>query len=168
MAYNGMRIIDGDGHVVEPGNLWEQYLEPPYKDRAPRLVRDNRGLVRLMIEGRLFPKPEGKNTGISIRGINRNVRIEFSKGTGEANGDRVKAMDIDGIDVALLFPTLGLLAPEAEDPGLAAALARAYNDWLGTEYCAHAPDRLLAMLLQHWHRLQVKGFAAVLGFHGLL
>jgi len=146
MAYNGTRVIDGDGHVVEPGNLWEQYLEPPYKDRAPRLVRDNRGLVRLMIEGRLFPKPEGKNTGISIRGINRNARIEFSKGTGEANGDRVKAMDVDGIDVALLFPTLGLLAPEAEDPDLAAALARAYNDWLADYYRPY-PERLLGAAL---------------------
>jgi hypothetical protein len=37
--------IDADGHVLEPGTLWEDYLEPRYRDRALR-IRRNRGLPR--------------------------------------------------------------------------------------------------------------------------
>ncbi len=33
--------IDADGHVLEPPDLWETYLEPKYRDRALR-IRTNR------------------------------------------------------------------------------------------------------------------------------
>jgi hypothetical protein len=36
-------------------------------------------------------------------------------------------MDADGIDAAFLYPSLGLFAGVVEDPGLAAAMCRAYN-----------------------------------------
>jgi hypothetical protein len=29
--------VDADGHVYEPANLWEDYLEAKYKDRAIRV-----------------------------------------------------------------------------------------------------------------------------------
>jgi uncharacterized protein len=29
------QIIDADGHVTEPIEMWEEYLEPAFKDRAP-------------------------------------------------------------------------------------------------------------------------------------
>jgi hypothetical protein len=33
-AYN---VIDADGHILEPFELWGQYTDPKYRDRAPRL-----------------------------------------------------------------------------------------------------------------------------------
>ena len=53
-------------------------------------------------------------------------------------------MDIEGIDVAVLYPTRGLqvLAEPNMEPQFAAALARAYNDWL-CDFCEKNPDRLL-------------------------
>ena len=36
-------------------------------------------------------------------------------------------MDADGIDAAFLYPSLGLFAGAVEEPGLAAAMCRAYN-----------------------------------------
>ena len=53
-------------------------------------------------------------------------------------------MDIEGIDVAVVYPSRGLFAltiPDME-PRLAAAMARAYNDWL-YEFCQENPERLL-------------------------
>ena len=53
-------------------------------------------------------------------------------------------MDIEGIDVAVVYPSRGLFAltiPDLE-PRLAAAMARAYNDWLH-EFCQENPERLL-------------------------
>ena len=33
-------LIDCDGHILEPPDLWERYLEPAYRDRALRLRVD--------------------------------------------------------------------------------------------------------------------------------
>jgi len=29
------RVIDADGHVLEPIDLWDRYMDPKYHDRAP-------------------------------------------------------------------------------------------------------------------------------------
>ncbi len=51
-------VIDGDGHLMEDANLWIDYIEPGYRDVAPRLVADGDG-ARLMMDGRLFPISSG-------------------------------------------------------------------------------------------------------------
>jgi uncharacterized protein len=47
LAYAG--AVDADGHILEPSDLWETYLEPQYRDRALRIVRDDAGLEALEI-----------------------------------------------------------------------------------------------------------------------
>ena len=32
------RVIDADGHILEPPNLWEQYIEPKYREACPKLM----------------------------------------------------------------------------------------------------------------------------------
>jgi uncharacterized protein len=44
--------IDADGHVLEPGDLWDNYIEARYRDRALRIKRDAEGLECLEIGGR--------------------------------------------------------------------------------------------------------------------
>jgi predicted TIM-barrel fold metal-dependent hydrolase len=57
---------------------------------------------------------------------------------------QIEAMDIEGIDSAVLFPTrgLGLLTRPDMEPRFASAVARAYNDWLH-DFCEANPSRLL-------------------------
>ena len=43
-----MRIIDADGHVLEKQIPWADLLEVPYRDRAPKEVKDNRGFSFIM------------------------------------------------------------------------------------------------------------------------
>ena len=62
--------------------------------------------------------------------------------TGEVELD---AMDVEGIDAAVIYPSRGLFAltrPDM-DTRLAAAMARAYNDWL-YEFCQVDTGRLMA------------------------
>ena len=33
-------VVDADGHILEPTDLWERYLEPQYRDRAIRFRAD--------------------------------------------------------------------------------------------------------------------------------
>src|SRR5215203_5978487 len=58
-------IVDADGHVQEKGLAWGDLLEPAYRDRAPKLVRDNRGVERLMVGGVLWGKPEGRGRNLA-------------------------------------------------------------------------------------------------------
>src|ERR1700737_2195338 len=53
------------------------------------------------------------------------------------------AMDIEGIDVAVMYGTRGrqILCHDDLPPDYAAALARAYNDW-AADYCKTDPQRL--------------------------
>ena len=35
MAHNGYRVMDSDMHVMEPPDLWQRYIEPRFRGRAP-------------------------------------------------------------------------------------------------------------------------------------
>src|SRR5713101_10040371 len=43
--------VDADGHILEPPDLWERYLEPRYRERALRLRPDPNGVEYLEING---------------------------------------------------------------------------------------------------------------------
>ena len=48
-------VIDADGHILEPLDLWDKYMDPKFRDRAPRLVIDNEtGKEKLSVEGQLL------------------------------------------------------------------------------------------------------------------
>ena len=56
MAKNGFRVMDSDIHVNEPPDLWERYMEPAFKDRAPRpRGPSDHPAVRWVFEGKTFP-----------------------------------------------------------------------------------------------------------------
>ena len=38
MAKDGFKVMDSDIHVLEPHDLWLRYIEPRFKDRAPRFA----------------------------------------------------------------------------------------------------------------------------------
>lgn len=139
-----MRIIDADGHVQDKNLPWRDLLPESFKSRAPRLVKDNRGIEFIMMEGRLTPKPVGK--GCSFVGAPRSRRQTETTGM-EDPVQRLKDMDLEGIDTAVLFGTSPFLSlPFVEDKDLASAIARVYNDWLAG-YCKADPRRLKAVAL---------------------
>src|ERR1044071_3269573 len=134
-----MRIIDADGHVLEKQIPWADLLEAPYRDRAPKEVKDNRGFSFIMMDGKLTPKPVGKACSF--------VRAPRSPSPQPTTGmvdpqQRLKDMDLEGIDTAVLFGTSPFLSlPFVEDKDLASAIARVYNNWLA-QYCSADPRRL--------------------------
>ena len=36
--------VDADGHILEPPTLWEEYIDPQFRDRALRFRIDEHGL----------------------------------------------------------------------------------------------------------------------------
>jgi predicted TIM-barrel fold metal-dependent hydrolase len=75
------------------------------------------------------------------------IRVEDAAGVGPPE-QRVKEQDIDGMDAEVLFPAMGAgpaFWRSIPDDEAYKAVIRAYNDWLGEEYCVVAPDRLIGM-----------------------
>src|SRR3972149_4920675 len=130
-----MRIIDADGHVLERDILWAELIDAPYRTRAPKTVQDNRGFNFVMIDGKLTPKPVGK--GCSFVGAPRSRNPQPTTGMTDPV-QRLKDMDLEGIETAVLFGTNPFLSlPFVEDKDLACAVARGYNNWLPPYWPAH-------------------------------
>ena len=115
---DGYRVLDADGHVIEPLGLYDSaYLNPwDHVPTTPRIPCGDLELVRDQIENR-FDAPS-----------------------------YLRAMDRQGIDAAVLFPSLALFVPFLPelDAAASANACRAYNDWIA-EYCATDPTRLTAV-----------------------
>ena len=136
----GLTIIDADGHVGSTAETWDRYLEKPFREFGPRIVKDNRGSERWMVEGILYPKPEGIASG-QPEGIRGSM---LHPGVSDPVA-RLKDMDSEGIDLAVVFGNLPELTLAAvRNKALAAAMARAYNNWV-VDYCKADPRRLKAV-----------------------
>lgn len=95
------KVIDADGHVRESIAGMREFLEPRWQRRN---LFPNDAWDR-DLRGKLGDKPEGPE-------------------------DQLAAMDKDGIDVMVMYPTAGLHVSALHEPEFATALTRAYNEWL--------------------------------------
>jgi len=143
-------VIDADGHVLEPADTWLKYLDPKYRDRAIRIVRDEQNLEVLLIDGKPLKTLRGQLGALG--GIDMDTaklltrgQISYAEGSPPGSYDpvaRLKVMDGEGIDAALLYPTIGICwEGHVDDGALATAYTRAYNRWLA-EFCRVEPRRL--------------------------
>ncbi|HEV2057416.1 MAG TPA: amidohydrolase family protein [Methylomirabilota bacterium] len=147
-AYN---VIDADGHVLEPVDIWDKYIDPAYRGVAPRIIADTDGKERLLIENQVLGSKKGFGVIGAIGSRDHEVPEDTMKYTDGRKGGfdphaRIPDMDLDGIDAAFLYPSVGLFAGAIQDPGLAAAVCRAYNRWLA-DYCRPYPDRLFGVAM---------------------
>lgn len=146
--------VDADGHILEPPDLWERYIEPRYRDRALRIRTDDNGLEYLELDGRMSKlvrngMPSGVAAMDRVGGI-----IHEREPTGVPYVDnaplgamdpaeRIQRLDLENLDRVLLYPTLGVLWPaECEDEDLTQAYLRAYNRWM-VDFCSDSGGRLV-------------------------
>ena len=131
-------IVDADGHVIEPYDMWPKYLPARYRNLGPRQAYDDMGRKGVLLGDQLLmstrlPTPD---EGMAVQ----------SRPGGYDPRARVQDLDEEGIDSAVMFTTMGLRFAGVGDPGLAGALCCAYNDWLA-DFCRVAPDRLIGVAL---------------------
>jgi len=146
MAEDRDTVVDADGHVCEPPDLWTARLPAKHRERGLRLrwneatgydeawVEDwcitDRGLVGL------------GNAGTSFEALGKGRRYVDGNPAGFCARERLRVLDAEGIDVAVLYGGLALSLPAIHDPELAVASCRVYNDWIA-EFC-HADSSRLA------------------------
>lgn len=134
------RVIDGDGHVLEPRAAWAGLPDA----HRPVIQTDGHGLDHVVVAGTTaFVARLGQmgRPGTDVGEDIGPVPLEEARPGAFDPRARLADMDAEGIDEVVLYPTIGLGFWGVRDAGAAVAVCRAYNDWLA-EYCAAAPDRL--------------------------
>ena len=146
MAKQGFKVMDSDMHIMEPSDLWQRYIDPEFRDQAPvGLTSVNFRELRTVFPGR-EPVPDHLHR-INDSGHHFERLQEVYRDHGERGWTadcQLEAMDTEGLDVAVLFPSRGLsvLTYPNMDPRFAAAIARGYNDWM-FDFCQMDPKRLI-------------------------
>ncbi len=133
-------VVDADGHVVEPESAWAGLPD----DVRPRITRDAYGYEHVVVgDTEILAVPLGN---LARPGSTFDDPATFRPLADALPGGwdpavRLADMDTEGIDQAVLYPSIGLYFCAVPEPAAAVTLAAAYNDWLAS-YCAADTRRL--------------------------
>ncbi|HJQ59058.1 MAG TPA: amidohydrolase family protein [Vineibacter sp.] len=140
------RVIDADGHICEPHDLWNSYIPQRFRQQALRLERGEDGQDWIWVNGR-----QRKNLPPAMACVPSGMENPDDPPTwddilpGSYDGAaRVRVLDEEGIERALLFPSIYLLNGDIDDPEVAAACCHAYNEWIA-DMCRNGRGRLDAV-----------------------
>ena len=140
-------VIDADGHVCEPVDIWERHLPPSMRDRGLRVRDDDHGVQQVLVEEGVGI-PMGL-AGLGNAGMGRNqdfgnaLRYPDDLHAGGVDPrERLRVMDAEGIDLAVLYCGLGQALGGIRDPELAVACHGVWNDWIA-EWVATDTARLI-------------------------
>jgi len=125
---DGFKILDSDMHLREPANLWDKYMEPEWREQAPKILSSTaRSSAMVMIEGKILQGYKPAYRGGIFDATRIDEEIKDYRASGFDAKTQLLAMDREGLDVAALYPSIGLgiMMRSEMDPGLAAAIARA-------------------------------------------
>jgi predicted TIM-barrel fold metal-dependent hydrolase len=158
--------------MMEPDDLWARYLEGPHKANPPVFFggqrrqlaesKEDKGnadsIMGMEVQGLAIPAhADQQGATVSSRELRRRSRARHphfavARAAGYDAPSTLTAMDIEGIDAAVMYGTRGrqILCHDDLAPDYAAALARAYNNW-AHDYCQTNPRRLkfAAQLAMH-------------------
>lgn len=147
-----MIVLDGDGHMVEPLEVWTRYVDPKCRDRI-RVTYDRDGWMGkvfigdLLIRDATAPRSWGMGDALYPGGLKEGKvkyrHFEEAHPGGFHGKDRLAVHDAEDIVAAVIFPSVGMYLSSVTDRQLAVASARAINDWAGQAYAAVAPEELL-------------------------
>jgi predicted TIM-barrel fold metal-dependent hydrolase len=140
MGTDKLIIVSGDGHAEAPPEVWEEYLDPQYREHLPEAVEDNDKYVQLL--GLFASFDDDLLEVIDTDGV-------WGEGRLGALGDvdqRLTQMDREGIAAETVYwgetQASHMFAPmwRGYAQELYAAGSRVYNRWVSDTFGAH-PDR---------------------------
>lgn len=152
-----MKIISVDDHVIEHPRVWQDRLPEALRTEGPQIIETAEGHHVWQYEGQLYPQ-------IGLNAVAGKPPAEYGMEPVRYDQmipgcydpvERIRDMDIDGVEAALAFPSFpgfgGGVFQRAKDKELALACVRAWNDFQVDEWCATAPDRLIPLgILPTW------------------
>lgn len=113
-----MRVIDGDAHFLEPLDLFERYIDPPYRDRAMQLrTHRDSGAKQFLVDQKpmkIFDVEAflGAVAGYGQKEAGRDLgnfdHYLYHAAGWQDMGKRVLFLDEEGMEKQVIYPTLGL------------------------------------------------------------
>ena len=134
-------IIDADGHTQIPQEVFDKYLDKEFYRNRPRFVTFDDGRGFYLIEGRLITKPFGWGPGTPGSIANSTPTLAVKDLDLSNVPGRLADLDLEGIELQVIYPNVLMSINSLEHAGLATAIARAYNTWI-SERCAQSGGRL--------------------------
>ncbi len=145
------RLVSADSHIAEPPDLWTTRIDRQFRDRAPRLVSNERGDAYVIDENANIGGPLGlmatkaKYTDPEARFGMEGRWCDVPEGAYDPTA-RAAELDREGMDAEIIYTSTGLTFFALEDPEFRQACFRAFNDWLA-EHCGGAPKQLFGVAM---------------------
>jgi predicted TIM-barrel fold metal-dependent hydrolase len=152
-------IIDSDTHIAEGETMWamidkEMFPRRPVLLRAPEDTLYGPRNAFWLIDGSIFPKPNGKGSfrlitpsASKLESARGDIHLAYREMT-DIPG-RLGDMDKLGVQTQVIFPTLFLIYI-TDDAALDVALARAYNRFLA-QACERSAGRMRWVVVPPLH-----------------
>jgi Amidohydrolase len=157
----GYQLIDADEHYYEPDDCFSRHIEARFRDQTIRVERGADGLGRVFLRGRrtfmsVMPGDyasapgalEGLFAGEVADGFtHREVINARDYPAFTSKSARLALMDAQGVQAAIMLPTLGVAVEYdmRDDVELAYASLRAFNRWLEEDWGYGADRRIFAV-----------------------
>ncbi len=133
-------FISADDHVQEHPKVWiDRMSRAKWGDRIPHLERAPDASERWVVDGQRMGL-----SGVALANAGMGDRAQEPKRWDDvprmvhSAPERLQAMDVDGIDYSVLYPSASGVAGEVfgklADTELEIACVQAYNDWLIEEW----------------------------------
>lgn len=141
-------IISADAHILEPPDIWTNWLPAKHRAKAPQLVKDSEGGDAWQFAGGADPDPIGLTATPGMPWDQfrwKGVTYDEARAGCYDGAARVADMDADGVDAEVLFPpqrTIGHFLGDDDDEFVLAGVD-AYNSFLMEQFCAPDPTRLI-------------------------
>jgi predicted TIM-barrel fold metal-dependent hydrolase len=155
------QLIDADEHYYEPDDCFSRHIEARYAADTIRVERGGDGLGRIYLGGRRtfmsvmpgdYASAPGALQGLFVGGVadgftHREVVSAKSRPEFSSKAARLAVMDAQGVEAAILLPTLGVSVEYdmRGDTGLLYASLRAFNRWLEEDWGYGGDGRIFAV-----------------------
>jgi predicted TIM-barrel fold metal-dependent hydrolase len=153
---DGLRVIDSDLHVIEMGEVYENYLDTKYRDKMPKYLGwSPTNFPHWDVQGRTIPPWARSADVIGPQQYLDAPTEHLYKPVREKQysaASTLDAMDAEGIDIAVVYRTFAHMVVSIDDlqPEYATAYCAAFNDWLA-DYCRTDATRLKAAAIVSLH-----------------
>lgn len=158
-------LFDADNHYYEPRDCYTRHIEPKYRDRAIHVEQDAEGRDVVLVGDRPFTflrhhSFERAAKPGALREMLRNMKSGSVRTSDDSLAEpirpeyvdrdaRLARMDVQGIETALLFPTLGVCVEHfmMDDVEQMYANIHAFNLWLNEDWGFDYGGRIIAVPL---------------------
>jgi predicted TIM-barrel fold metal-dependent hydrolase len=153
-------LFDADNHYYEPRDCYTRFIDPKHRDKVIRVEKDEEGRDLVMVGDRPFTFLKHMNFDRAYKpGSLREMLRNLSAGKAAESGlseevqpeyvnrdARLALMDRQGVEAALLFPTLGVCVEQfmKDDVQQMYANVHAFNRWLDTDWGFAHQNRIFA------------------------